>query len=202
MDRLILPSLSLFVVLIGAPCAHAEAPWQGIVTEAAQAHDIPAAWINAVIQIESNGNVRAVSPKGAMGLMQLMPETWADLREEHSLGDDPFDPRANIMAGAAYLGDLFDRFGYPALFAAYNAGPGRYDAYLKRGQPLPEETRRYVSAIDKALSSSREEPPSRSGTTGLFFRLTTHESPPSKASSSVTQGGFFIVRKGQGGGAP
>ncbi len=98
------------------------------------------------MRIESGGNVRVVSPKGAMGLMQIMPETWAELRVRHRLGSDVFDPRDNILAGAAYLRELFDRYGSPGFLAAYNAGPGRYEEHLA-GHPLPVETRAYVAKL-------------------------------------------------------
>jgi hypothetical protein len=82
-----------------------------------------------------------------MGLMQIMPETYAELRFRYHLGADPYEPRNNILAGAAYLREMHDRFGPDGFLAAYNAGPGRYDDYLKRGRPLPEETRNYVAAL-------------------------------------------------------
>jgi len=109
------------------------------ITEAAQRFGLPAAWIRAILPAESNGDPRAVSSKGAMGLMQVMPETWADLRVRHRLGSDPYDPHDNIIAGAAYIRLLYDRYGSPGWIAAYNAGPGRYEASLK-GRPLPSET--------------------------------------------------------------
>jgi hypothetical protein len=87
------------------------------------------------------------SPAGAMGLMQLMPGTWSDMRVRYRLGDDPFDPHDNIFAGTAYLREMFDRYGYPDLFAAYHAGPGRMDAFLKGKKPLPAPTRIYLQSI-------------------------------------------------------
>jgi hypothetical protein len=81
-----------------------------------------------------------------MGLMQIMPDTWAELRTLHRLGRDPYDPRDNILAGAAYLREMHDRYGSPGFLAAYNAGPRRYDEYLA-GRPLPAETRAYVAAL-------------------------------------------------------
>jgi hypothetical protein len=87
------------------------------------------------------------SPAGAMGLMQLMPDTYAKLRVEHRLGPDPHDPRDNILAGAAYLREMYDRFGWPGMFAAYNAGPRRFEAHLRDEQPLPAETRRYLVTL-------------------------------------------------------
>jgi soluble lytic murein transglycosylase-like protein len=111
------------------------------VAEAAQRSGIPASWIRAVMQAESGGDARAVSSKGAMGLMQIMPETWATLRLRYGLGADPFDPHDNIIVGAAYLRELHDRYGSPGFLAAYNAGPARYEDHLATGQPLPAETR-------------------------------------------------------------
>ena len=117
-----------------------------LIEEAARRFAVPAHWIRDVMTVESAGNARARSPKGAMGLMQIMPETWADLRTRHRLGNNPYDPRDNILAGAAYLHDLHDRYGSPGFLAAYNAGPSRYEQYLA-GDPLPAETRGYVAAL-------------------------------------------------------
>lgn len=116
------------------------------IEEAARRFAIPAHWIRAVMTVESAGDVRARSPKGAMGLMQITPETWADLRTRHRFGDNPYDPRDNILAGAAYLHELHGRYGSPGFLAAYNAGPGRYEQYLA-GRPLPAETRAYVAML-------------------------------------------------------
>lgn len=123
------------------------------ITAAAQRFGVPTAWIRAVIGEESRGDVRAVSPKGALGLMQIMPETWAELSARHRLGDDPFDPRDNILAGAAYLRELHDRYGSPGFLAAYNAGPARYEDYLA-GRPLPAETLAYVDTLAPALGAT------------------------------------------------
>ncbi|MET3354280.1 UNVERIFIED_ORG: hypothetical protein ABID33_002191 [Xanthobacter viscosus] len=120
------------------------------IAEAAQRFGIPAAWIRAVMHAESAVDATAVSPRGAMGLMQIMPETWAELRRRHRLGDDPFDPRDNILAGAANLRELNDRYGAPGLLAAYHAGPARYEAYLA-GRQLPAETRAYVAMLAPAF---------------------------------------------------
>jgi soluble lytic murein transglycosylase-like protein len=117
------------------------------VDEAAQRFGIPASWIRAVMQAESAGDTRAVSPKGAMGLMQIMPQTWADLRSRYGLGADPYDPHDNILAGAAYLRELHDHYGEPGFLAAYNAGPTRYDDHLSTGRPLPAETQAYLAIV-------------------------------------------------------
>ena len=105
------------------------------------------------MQVESGGDVRAVSPKGAMGLMQIMPETWASLRLRYGLGADPFDPHDNILAGAAYLRELHDRYGSPGFLAAYNAGPARYEDHVATGRPLPAETRAYVAVLAPQIGS-------------------------------------------------
>lgn len=127
-------------------------PINAHVAEAARRFAIPAAWIRAVMRIESAGDRTAVSPKGAMGLMQIMPATWAYLSARHALGADPFEPRANILAGAAYLRELHDRYGSPGFLAAYNAGPGRYEASLN-GRSLPAETLHYVAMLAPAIDA-------------------------------------------------
>ena len=135
-------------------------PYADHVAEAARRFGIPEAWIWAVMRVESGGNSRAVSHAGAMGLMQIMPATWADLRARYGLGADPFDVRDNIMAGAAYLRAMHDRYGNAsAMLAAYNAGPGRYDEHLSRGRPLPAETRAYLSRLASVAGDPGDAPP-------------------------------------------
>lgn len=107
------------------------------------------------------GGRAVVSSAGAMGLMQLMPPTWAEMRALLGLGPDPFDPHDNILAGAFYLRLMFDRFGYPGLFAAYNAGPARYAASLSGQRPLPPETRRYLVNVAGRSPASVGPPPIR-----------------------------------------
>jgi hypothetical protein len=120
--------------------------------EASRRFSIPAAWIAAVMRIESAGDPAAQSAKGAMGLMQLMPQTWTDLKARYGLGADPFDPHDNITAGAAYLRDLRNRYGAPGFLAAYNAGPARYEDYIATGRPLPAETRSYLAVLSRLMS--------------------------------------------------
>ncbi len=130
-------------------------PYAAHIAEASQRFGIPEHWIVAVLRAESAGDVRAVSSAGAMGLMQVMPDTWAGLRVRYGLGRDPYDPRDNIMAGTAYLREMFDRYGnVGAMLAAYNAGPGRYDEYRATGRPLPAETRAYVAALAPILGGA------------------------------------------------
>lgn len=143
------------------------------VSEAATRFAIHEHWIRAVMQAESAGRPRAISRAGAMGLMQIMPATWAELRRQYRLGNDPFDPRANILAGAAYLRAMFDRYGKPRhMLAAYNAGPGRVDQYLSEQRRLPAETRAYVASLGPAIADvdlpSTSVPPPDWRQSGLF----------------------------------
>ncbi len=128
------------------------------IAEASRRFDVPIAWIQAVMRAESAGEPRALSSAGAMGLMQIMPATWADLRARYSLGRDPYDPRDNIFAGAAYLRELHNRYGSPGFLAAYNAGPGRYEESLS-GRPLPAETRAYVALLAPLIDGSASTNP-------------------------------------------
>lgn len=122
-------------------------PWAKHINEAASRFAIPERWISAVMQAESDRDPLAVSPKGAMGLMQIMPATWTELRTRYRLGADPYQPRDNILAGAAYLAELHDLYGFPGFLAAYNAGPGRYEKHRVSDEPLPTETEDYVAQI-------------------------------------------------------
>ena len=117
-----------------------------IIARQAKANGLETALLRAVIQAESNFDPRAVSPQGAMGLMQLMPATAAALGVS-----DPFDPEQNIAGGARYLRQQLDRFGDLSLaLAAYNAGPGNVARY--HGLPPFPETQAYVSRILATLS--------------------------------------------------
>ena len=159
--------LLLSGLLVAAPlCSNANAqsvpaerplrvdPYAAFIAEAAQRFGVPEHWISAVMLVESRGQIRAISSAGAMGLMQIMPATWAELRARYGLGSNPYDPRDNIMAGAAYLREMHDRYGSPGFLAAYNAGPGRYEEYRATGRPLPAETRAYVAALAPIIAGS------------------------------------------------
>jgi soluble lytic murein transglycosylase-like protein len=131
--------------------------WTPLIAAAGQRFDVPSTWIRAVVQIESGGrtmsneNQRITSRVGAMGLMQLMPDTYREMRTDYGLGSDPYNPRDNIFAGAAYLRWLYVKYGYPAMFAAYNDGPGHLEERLLRGSLLPAETRNYITRIVSEL---------------------------------------------------
>jgi hypothetical protein len=137
-----------------APVANAN-PYLPFVTEASRRFGIPASWISAVMHVESAGNPKAVSPKGAIGLMQIMPDTWTYLQSHYQLGADPFDPHDNIVGGTAYLRELYDRFGATGFLAAYNAGPAHFQDYLAGLRPLSDETRRYVAMLGQRLPDLR-----------------------------------------------
>jgi len=133
-----------------------EDPWGPYIREASARFDIPDSWIRSLMRVESGGQEYhngdlITSGAGAMGLMQVMPETYDELRDRYSLGDDPFDPHDNIIAGVAYMREMYDVYGSPAFLAAYNAGPARLDDYLANIRPLPDETRRYVAMIGPNL---------------------------------------------------
>ena len=137
-----------------APPGPPQDPWGPYIREAAAQYSVPEQWVRAVMHQESGGREQAVSPVGAMGLMQVMPATYEGLRERHGLGSDPYDPHNNILAGTAYIREMYDRFGAPGFLAAYNAGPDRLSAYLAGSSPLPDETVNYVASITPNLGNA------------------------------------------------
>ena len=138
------------------PVVCGTARWQPLIREAALRFEVPQAWLDAVMLAESAGcatlNDRPiVSPAGAMGLMQLMPATWLEYRARLGLGDDPYRARDNIFAAAAYLHELYGRYGREGFLAAYQAGPGRYEEFIRNGRPLPRATIEYVARVRRAI---------------------------------------------------
>ena len=155
-----LPGMAIGVVVAISPATAQVERWSGHVAEASRRFGIPEVWIRRVMNAESGGrtmlNGRPIeSHAGAMGLMQLMPGTWQAMRAANALGADPHDPRDNILAGTAYLRLMYNRFGYPGLFAAYNAGPGAYGAYLAGARRLPAETVAYVAQVARGAGGMR-----------------------------------------------
>ena len=143
------------------PPGPASDPWGPYITEASAKFDVPARWIREVMHQESGGRLYGrggdliTSGAGAMGLMQVMPGTYDELRARYKeLGTDPFDPHNNILAGTAYIREMYDIYGSPGFLAAYNAGPGRLDDYLTRSRTLPMETRRYVASIGPKIAGA------------------------------------------------
>jgi soluble lytic murein transglycosylase-like protein len=188
--------LSLFAgcsLFVSTPCHSApDTPkpvnqWQPIVSQAASQFALPDAWVNAVMAQESAGrltlNGRPITSKaGAMGLMQVMPKTYADLQRQYGLGADAYAPADNILAGTAYLRQMYVRYGYPGMFAAYNAGPGRFDAYLAGKKPLPDETIAYLSAIAPGSETA----------------FTHGTAAPAKSAISRSRSGIFIAQDAPG----
>ncbi len=130
--------------------------YDDLILEAAASHDVSPALLKAMMLVESGFNSRAVSPRGAQGLLQLMPAT------ARSLGvDDSFDPEQNIGGGARYLRKQIDRFGgnVDLAVAAYNAGPGNVNKY--GGIPPFEETQFYVAHVTKLYDYFATERPVR-----------------------------------------
>lgn len=151
---------------------------------------MPVRWIESVVKLESGGRAcragRGVrSRAGAAGVMQLMGPTWTEMRAMFDIGSSVDDPAANIAAGTAYLRLMYDRFGYPGAFAAYNAGPGRYRQSLS-GRPLPEETRHYLQAIQAQIAGL----PTVSSAASLLDRPKVFIVPPE------AQGGMGLTPSG------
>ncbi|WP_051544335.1 lytic transglycosylase domain-containing protein [Acetobacter okinawensis] len=127
-------------------------PWGPYIHEASDRFSIPQSWIRAVMQQESGGHqymnghlTRSVH--GAVGLMQIKPDTYAELAQRYNLGSDPYNPHDNIMAASGYIRELYDRFGSPDFLGAYNCGPQCMDNHRSRGTPLPGYARTYMAAI-------------------------------------------------------
>ncbi|HEV7290449.1 lytic transglycosylase domain-containing protein [Sphingomonas sp.] len=152
MAALRLAVAAIALVAVAPAQARDVARWQPYIAEASARFGVPAEWIERVMRAESGGRTRLGgrpirSVKGAIGLMQLMPGTWGEVRATLGLGADPDDPRDNILAGTFYLRAMYDQFGYPGCFAAYNAGPARYRAWLAGKRSLPGETVAYLAAV-------------------------------------------------------
>jgi soluble lytic murein transglycosylase-like protein len=157
--RLVSGAAAAFLLLFLSSANAADRPvfcgterWTPFIAEAASRSGIPAQWLQAVIRAESAGcafmNDRpTTSSAGAMGLMQLMPTTWSQMSRRLKLGDDPYQPHDNILAGAEYLRELYDRYGAPGFIAAYQAGPERYEDALRGSRTLPAETVDYLARV-------------------------------------------------------
>lgn len=134
--------------------------WDSLIAAASKRFGVQEKWLRAVMQAESGGRLMLAenrpikSGMGAMGLMQLMPDTYNDMRRQYGLGANPYDPHDNIFAAAAYLRWLQGKYGYPKMFAAYNDGPGNLEARMMDMGLLPRETQAYVARVT-GLSISR-----------------------------------------------
>lgn len=177
--------------------------WSAEIAQASARFGVPEEWIRRVMQAESGGHVtldgqRVTSRAGAMGIMQVIPGTWAELRQAYGLGPDPYAPRDNILAGTAYLRLMYDRFGYPGLFAAYNAGPNRYARHLASGEALPAETVAYLQKVSGDRGVTAASMPSsalpRASAAGMFV---VRHNPPARADVREKPGtgdGLFVIR--------
>lgn len=167
--------------------------WRGEIAQASSQFRMPEAWIGAVMRAESGGHTTLnglpiTSTAGAMGLMQLMPGTYDAMRQRYGLGADPYNPHDNIIAGSAYLRQMYERYGYPHLFGAYNVGPGRFDVYLKTGKPLPFETRAYVEKILPGVHLDGENRTSKPAQSTSI--------PMAKRTKPVAKSALFFVQSG------
>lgn len=162
--------------------------------------ELPQTWIAHVMQQESGGRTKLdgkpiTSSAGAMGLMQIMPETYTELRQRFGFGANAYDPHDNIFAGTAYLHQLYVRYGYPNLFAAYHAGPSRLDDYLLRGRALPTVTMAYVAALTGArnaplaTTNAGGEVTSEPSESALFF---VNHAGETLTSSAATSSSLFV----------
>jgi len=134
-------------------------PWGPYIRIASRRFDVPEPWIREVMRVESGGHEYlggqlTVSSAGAMGLMQLEPETYGEMAARYGLGNDPFNPYNNIMAGTAYIHEMYTVYGSPGFLAAYNAGPGRLDKFVNGEEPLPDATQQYVAMIAPNISGT------------------------------------------------
>jgi len=207
----VLLTLSLVTPAAAQGAGRGGVDWRTLVAEASRRFEIPERWIHAVMGVESAYQPRALSPAGAMGLMQVMPGTYADLRVRYGLGADPYQPRDNVMAGAAYLREMYDRFGAPGFLAAYNAGPARYLQHVKDGRPLPLETRAYVARLSPAVAGDvigHLPPAPDAPRPTIFVRLGASVGHPSVDGSVIADfppgrgGTGLFVRLGEGRRAP
>lgn len=160
--------------------------WAHLIREASDRYDMPEKWIRAVMMRESNGRMTATNGKvltssaGAIGLMQVMPGTYDLMRWQYGLGPNPADPHDNIMAGTAYLREMYDLFGAPGFLAAYNCGPACYAGHLAGKQKLPRETKLYIAALTPNLRGAAPREPSQSvGASAIEVAVVPADAPRS-----------------------
>ncbi|WP_179506248.1 MULTISPECIES: lytic transglycosylase domain-containing protein [unclassified Sphingomonas] len=182
----------------GQDVAPTVAAWRPYTREGSRRFGVPLAWIERVMQAESRGRtVQGGHPirsrAGAIGLMQLMPATWSNMRARLGLGSNPDDPRDNILAGTFFLRLMYDRFGYPGLFAAYNAGPARYAAYLAGGKRLPPETIGYLASVAPPTHGMGQGSATARPSDGLFAIRRLPASPPATGAATSSQSALFVA---------
>ena len=153
-----------------------------LIREASSRHQLDPDFVNSVIKAESNFKARAVSPKGAQGLMQLMPATASKLGVS-----DPFDPRANVEAGTAHLSALLDMYNNDPVkaLAAYNAGAHRVQQY--HGVPPYHETRAYVAKIVHDFNVKKRAQMNAAGSVAKTTKKKTNGQPNQPQQAGVTK---------------
>ncbi|MFL0415744.1 lytic transglycosylase domain-containing protein [Sphingomonas sp. 179-A 2A2 NHS] len=192
-------ALSLIALALAtAPATDGVWRWSAEIDAAAARCGVRPEWVARVMRAESGGRTllggRPIrSGKGAIGLMQLMPGTWAELRRDLALGDDPDLPADNIVAGACYLRRMYDRFGYPGLFGAYNAGPARYAAWLAGDTRLPGETAAYLRAVGAPAPAAPVTPTAPRDPLFVVRRDTPDAAP--EARPQATETALFVLRR-------
>jgi len=184
---------------VAAERADAVTRWRPYSLEASHRFGVPLEWIERVMRAESGGRTHLrgrpiTSRAGAMGLMQVMPATWAELRARLGLGSDPHDPRDNILAGTYYLRLMYDRFGYPGLFGAYNAGPGRYAEWLSGRRALPAETTAYLAQVGGPAASSRTATTQRERQRPPTLFAVRRDAPEQPSGADATREASLFVR--------
>jgi soluble lytic murein transglycosylase-like protein len=194
-------AMALSIILATPAQAGSVSTWRPYIDEASLRFGIPSEWVERVIYAESRGqthqNGRPVrSRAGAMGLMQLMPATWAEMRARLRLGSDPDDPRDNILAGTFYLRLMYDRFGYPGLFAAYNAGPTRYAEHLAGRRALPAETVGYLASVAPEAQAREAVTAEKPSADALFAIRKGSPSPAAGLSASPVSSIFAALSQG------
>ncbi len=168
--------------------------FEPLVLEHATRNNLRPELVRAVIQVESGFNPRARSPKGAMGLMQLMPATAAELGVRN-----PYDPGENIRGGAAYLRQLLDRYdGNEELaLAAYNAGAGAVEKY-GRAVPPYRETRDYVKKVGSAAGAERPAKTSAAGGKLVVYKtleIVDGQPIPRYTSERPASGAYEVIER-------
>ena len=145
-------------------------PFQSVIRAAAEKYGLDADLLHCVIAVESNFDPKAVSPKNARGLMQLLPQTAAQFGVK-----DIFDPAENVNAGARYLHDLLGKYGnnLTLALAAYNAGPERVDQYGHRVPPYLE-TMKYVQRIAKSYAKIKATAPQNGNEMREMYKTLTN----------------------------
>jgi hypothetical protein len=146
--------------------------------------------VNSVIKVESGFNARAVSPKGAQGLMQLMPGTATQLGVPNA-----FDPQANVEGGAKYLRELLERYDFDLVkaLAAYNAGPMRVEQY--KGVPPYYETRAYVARIVRDFNKKKTAQQNVKAISGSRAGVSKPAAPKTSASAKKVRGTVLVQTK-------